>query len=356
MRYIYIILALVFTSCLQEAHFKSSFDGFVPMSGLDDTEIGEITNTEADVTLLTSVFELVHDKDRFPGAKSLLIYKDRVLVAESYPGGDSLALKPESIQSCTKSITSLAVGALIQNGFLAPHELFEPLHELLPDAFPVGSPGSGLTLDDLLTMRSGYDFDNSIDTRTLFELEGSSLDWLLGREQLFPHGQVTNYNDGDPHIVGAIVQELSTIPFHRFVENTLFQPLGITNYHWEQGADDLAYGAFGLHVSPRDLGKLGLLMANYGLSNGDLLVAPAFLESATSVHTVGDFNGIPYGYYFWIFPSLDGFAALGHGGQFIFVIPEENVLAVYTADPYTHPDQFGEFTRLMELIARSMVL
>ena len=56
----------------------------------------------------------------------------------------------------------------------------------------------------------------------------------------------------------------------------------------------------------------------------------------------------PYGYYWWIVPDV-GFAASGHGGQFILVVPARNMVLVQTAYPYASlgDDDLGAFVDLV---------
>jgi CubicO group peptidase (beta-lactamase class C family) len=48
-----------------------------------------------------------------------------------------------------------------------------------------------------------------------------------------------------------------------------------------------------------------------------------------------------------------GFAAEGHGGQFLLVVPEKKLVVVYTAWPYTSGDFFDQGSELMRLIVNS---
>lgn len=58
---------------------------------------------------------------------------------------------------------------------------------------------------------------------------------------------------------------------------------------------------------------------------------------------------MPYGYDFWIVPDF-GFAARGHGGQYIFVVPARNMVLVQTSFPYGDlpDDDFATFFELVK--------
>jgi len=46
-------------------------------------------------------------------------------------------------------------------------------------------------------------------------------------------------------------------------------------------------------------------------------------------------HGHRYGYYFWVLPERGAFSTDGHGGQYIFIVPERELVIVMTAEPHT---------------------
>jgi hypothetical protein len=56
----------------------------------------------------------------------------------------------------------------------------------------------------------------------------------------------------------------------------------------------------------------------------------------------------PYGYYWWVVPGV-GFAAHGHSGQVVMVVPARRMVLVQTAYPYASvgDDDIGAFVRLV---------
>lgn len=68
------------------------------------------------------------------------------------------------------------------------------------------------------------------------------------------------------------MEKLSGKRLANFADEQLFQPLGINNYKWEHSKDGVTYGAFGLHLVPRDFGKLGQLLLQNGVWNGEQLI------------------------------------------------------------------------------------
>ena len=107
------------------------------------------------------------------------------------------------------------------------------------------------------------------------------------------------------------------------------------------------------------MAKLGQLMLQKGSWQGRQLVSEDWVGQSTSAQTgrlpdIG-VDDIYYGFYWWVLPGLKSFTAWGHGGQFIYVAPELDMVIVMTSMPSTNDDEVGtrlpEFLTLVELIA-----
>jgi len=80
--------------------------------------------------------------------------------------------------------------------------------------------------------------------------------------------------------------------------------------------------AHGLHLRPRDLAKVGLMMADGGVWHGTPIISADWYNLSTTWKV--DPDGHPrlgYGYYWWTVPEAGGYSGWGHGGQYAFVIP-----------------------------------
>jgi CubicO group peptidase (beta-lactamase class C family) len=161
------------------------------------------------------------------------------------------------------------------------------------------------------------------------------------------------YNDGAPQLVAGAIERRAGMPLDVFAEENLFRPLGIRNWKWERAKDGVAFGAFGLYLTTRDAARFGQFLLQNGRWNGITLVDSAYMREATSPLVTADAIGTPYGYYFWLYPASGGYAAIGHGGQYIMVVPQKDLVVVYTAWPYTDGKYFDNFNQVMDLILRS---
>lgn len=348
---IWIVFACLLGSCLSEEPFKKSFQTFVPQELNDGWELSSPEDQSMDRQLLEKAYELVYSEDRYVMARSLLVFRNGKLVAEAYPNDPEDAHKIANIQSCTKSITSLLVGLAIEKGLLDNLEI--KFYDLFPDLFDDHQEKRQISLKDALSMQAGLEFDNDKHTLQLYQGKNNSIQWILSKDLIHAPGTFMNYNDGAPHLVSKAIETLTMQPTASFAEKYLFEPLGIKDWMWESSHDGVTYGAFSLFLKPRDLGKFGQLVIQNGTWDNRPIIDPEYLAEATSTQAISGHNNRPYGYYFWIYPEWNAFAALGHGGQFVLMVPDKNLVVVYTAWPYTHPQLWGDEKELMELIIQS---
>jgi CubicO group peptidase (beta-lactamase class C family) len=170
----------------------------------------------------------------------------------------------------------------------------------------------------------------------------SSPDWVqyvLDLPMATDPGDTWVYNSGASHLLSAIIQQLSGTTTIDFAETRLFQPLGINHYWWELDPDGIPNGGAGLLLTPRDMAKLGLLYLENGRWDDQLIISADYVAAASeiSANLVLSPEGDPesgYGYQFWIYPPLDGYAAHGGGGQIILVVPERELVIVTTGNDF----------------------
>jgi CubicO group peptidase (beta-lactamase class C family) len=154
-------------------------------------------------------------------------------------------------------------------------------------------------------------------------------------------GTQGRYCSGGVAVVGRIVEREAHMPLPTFAQEHLFTPLGIRarDVRWNYTLASSNAGTFAqLYMRPRDMLKLGLLLAQRGRWNGRQVVSPQWIERATSKwSTVGDQD---YGYFWWhqyvnvSMPEgprrVDMVVATGNGGQKIYLVPSLDLVVVMT--------------------------
>jgi CubicO group peptidase (beta-lactamase class C family) len=291
-----------------------------------------------DALRLTDVLSRVR-RGEFGSVDGLLVVRNERLVMEEYFNGYTAGL-PHTQQSVTKSVTSLAAGLAVDRGLL---RVSDRVLSFFPDYSPVAALDAfkqALAVRDLLTMRTGLDWSEAAyETSPLFRLNNCSCDWIrfvLDWEMRERPGTRFEYNSGGVILLGAVVGRAAGRPVDALLEAELFAPLGFQNVQWYRGLPQgLPHTGGGLSLRPRDMAKLGTLVATRGRWRGRRVVSESWMRTSTDtsgIETPG-LAGLPanYGYLWWGFPG-GVIAASGAGGQFILVVPDRRLVVVTTAN------------------------
>jgi CubicO group peptidase (beta-lactamase class C family) len=348
-RIVSIVLASVFLgSCLKEDHYKSEYQGFEPLQLNEGWQISSPEAENLNKDKLRQAYQLVYDKNRFVMAKSLLVFRNGKLVAEAYPHDKQDVGRHHNIQSCTKSVTAVLLGVAVQQNLI--HSLDEKLYDIYPELFDKDAGKRDIRISDVLTMRSGIDFRNSMHTQKLYSTRQNSTQYVLALDKFSSPGSAVLYSDGDPHLISKVIEVKSGKSLAEFASDHVFRKMNINNWKWESANDRTTFGAFSLFLTPRDLGKIGQMLLQNGVWENEQIVDSNYLQDAVSMQVLSNLIEQPYGYYFWLYPRWNAYAALGHGGQFLFVAPEKNLVVVYTSWPYTGYELWDDGEELMSLI------
>ncbi|MEE8360585.1 MAG: serine hydrolase [Gemmatimonadales bacterium] len=260
-----------------------------------------------------------------------------------------------SLQSVTKSVTSVLIGVAIGRGEIDGVDA--PLLSFF-EAYDLSSTDPRLrhaTLDDLLTMRSGIEWhegDRPLDsTNTTIQLEASE-DWIqftLDQPMDADPGEKWVYNSGGSHLMSGIIKQATGQFVDAYAEAHLFGPLGIEDYHWKKSSKGYPDTEGGLYLEAEQLAKIGYLYLQDGVWGGERLVPEGWVAASTARHAeVGGRANWGYGYQWWR-TDTDGteiWAGLGFGGQFLVVIPQHGIVAVinsWNVFGGRHPSVRGAF-------------
>jgi CubicO group peptidase (beta-lactamase class C family) len=254
-------------------------------------------------------------------------------------------------RSVTKSVVALVLGIALDRGVVKAR-LDTPVFDLLPQYADLRtSEKAKIKLRDLLTMSAGLQWDEAVpygtpqNSETQMDQAPDPARYVLSQAVVAPAGEVYNYSGGSAVLLQAILKQATGKPLDVVTRELLFAPLGITDVDWiryPKTGEPIA--ASGLRLLPRDFAKIGQLVLQHGMWNGRQLVPAAFVDQATTPQI----NGLDlyfYGYQFWLGRSLvahrevDWIAAVGLGGQRIFVVPSLDLVAVVNAGLYNSARQ-----------------
>jgi len=260
------------------------------------------------------------------------VLKDGVIVYERYGLGND----PDSrwvSYSVTKSVTSMLLGAAIQDGYI------KSVDELVSDYLPrmKGTAFGQARIRDILQMSSGVEWDenyadpeadiNQVSWETL-----SLYDYLATKTSAVQPGTKFNYNTAEVNLAGTLLRAAIGNNLSTYLEEKIWQPFGMeADASW--GLTEPNGGEFGgccISATLRDYGRLGLFAMNSGrLQNGDNVLPESWMAESTTPSK--GYNR--YGYLWWL--GEEGvFEASGIFGQGIQINPAENlVIAIQSARP-----------------------
>ena len=246
------------------------------------------------------------------------------------------------IHSCTKSIMSTLIGIAIDKGYI--EDVNQGLLDFFPDISPANmtSAKKNITLKDVLTMSTGLDSMDSSKYKWagLIKMEKSS-DWtkyMLDLPMKEEPGNKFEYSNGASYLLSAILQRQTEMKSLDFAKKYLFNPLGIQTVKWEANSKGIDVGYGKMWLKPHDMAKFGWLFLKNGKWKNETIVSEKWIANATKSHLDADFS-YGYGYQWWI-DKNGWYAAVGKGGQRIFVVPQLDLVAVFTSHKaYNKPDR-----------------
>jgi CubicO group peptidase (beta-lactamase class C family) len=304
-------------------------------------------------------------KETEANVHAVVIVRHGKLVFEQYfPGPDERwdvagqfdhdATTRHDMRSASKSVISLLVGIAIDRKLIASVD--EPVVKFYPEYAAVKSPGwDQVTLRHLLTMSSGMQWNENLgwndpkNDEPHLGNEADPIRYILSKPIAKPPDSLWTYNGGSTDLLGNIIERVSGKPLEAFAREVLFQPLGITDFEWKTYPKNGKIApAIGLRIRPRDAAKIGQLVLNRGAWAGKPIVSPEWIEQSVRprFQAIGYFSGLFfYGQQWWLGRSVvqekevKWIAAMGSGGQRIFIVPNRDLVVMTTSGLYFEPHQ-----------------
>jgi CubicO group peptidase (beta-lactamase class C family) len=320
---------------------KTAFIDINPISKNDGISVGELGVDGGRRSPIVSFAQEI-DRGDHGEIDSLLLWANGKLLFESYFRRGRINY-PHFQMSITKSYTALAIGRAIQLGHLTMADLDRPvvsfLQGLHPEKFAAGA--STITLSEAMTMQSGIRIPPK---KMQFLKESAPAVQGVKQVQAFLENTASiaaaprefKYQGTDTAVTMQVLEAVVPGSARAFIKCELLDKMGITNFGWQEDISGLPKAAAGSSMRSRDMLKWGLLVHNQGRHKGEQLIPPAFIDRATSrlCNTAGETY---YGFFFWRHTatvdgkSVDCLTCRGAGGQFIFLFPGRELIAVVTA-------------------------
>ncbi|MBC3376548.1 serine hydrolase [Pseudomonas sp. SWRI92] len=295
---------------------------------------------------------------------ALLVIHDGRLVYERYAGA-TRADTAHLAWSISKSLLATVYG-------VAYGEKLFALEDPAANYYPPLNRLARMTLADLFHWASGLDWQEDYEYAPLNSSVVAMLytrgrhdmaAFTAGHDSFSPPGLAFRYSSGDSNLLAAALKNIvGPARYADYPWTALFEPLGIRHATWETDPSGTFVGSSYAYLTARDLARVGLLMQREGRWGGRQLIPKdwiAFNREPFAHFQAGQDEAVPGGHWWlnravdptihpWPDAPPDTFAALGHWGQALYVIPSARLVIVRYGD-----DRDGSY-RHNELLKRAM--
>jgi CubicO group peptidase (beta-lactamase class C family) len=271
-----------------------------------------------------------------PGATVLVVKDGKTVLRKAYGMADTaknIKMTPEMalrIGSMTKQFTATAILLLADEGKLSVED---PITKYLPD-YP--TQGKKITIEHLLTHTSGivsYTGKPGFPQRAPQDTTvAATIDSFKNDPLQFEPGSTWRYNNSGYYLLGAIIEKVSGLPYHQFVEQRIFVPLGMDHTAYEGYERSKWPTAVGHSLADKGFGPARTLGKHQSYAAGELvstvddlakwdaaiaankLLKPATWQRAFTSYRLADGKDSNYGYG-WEMTLIQGEPTIGHSGS-----------------------------------------
>lgn len=259
-----------------------------PESRAPRCELERRAPTRVDAAALTALRDLARETD----TDALVVLEDGHVILELGEIDRRFEL-----MSVTKSIVSLAVGILVDDGRL---DLEQPVADFIP-AWR-GSPKEAILVRHVLEHSTGLE-----DERTTEKIYASPdfVELAIDTKAKSPPGTTFFYSNRAVNLLSRVVEVASGERLDVWAGRRLFAPLGISDFGWSRDKAGNPHAMSGLQMRPLDVAKLGQLVLDEGRWCDAQVVSRAFLETSTRTYHEPGFQ--PHGLLWWLNPESTRF-------------------------------------------------
>jgi CubicO group peptidase (beta-lactamase class C family) len=246
-----------------------------------------------------------------------------------------------TMQSVSKTVTSITIGiAKTRNEFTT--SLDAPIVQFFSGRkiANLDDRKKRITVRDLLTMTAGLEWHEDLpydDPKNSADVMEASHDWaqyVIDQPMASDPGKAFVYNSGATVLLAQIFKKVTGKNIDDYAAEHLFKPLGM-RYFWKHSPTGLPDTEGGLYLSAHDLAKLGQLFLKGGMWEGKAVVSSAWIKDSVAPQVAVPGGEWKYGYQWWLqsigsSPEDIAWFARGFGGQQLIVLPEYDIVAVFT--------------------------
>ena len=284
-------------------------------------------------TIDTAVDTAFGEPDADARVRSIVVVQGGAIVYERYHPLDGPDVVYDSF-SVAKSITSALVGMLVADGTMSLDE-----HPSRPEWAEPDDPRQAITLRQLLQMSSGLEWteDYTLTSEILDMAAAPNAAAFVAEQPLESEpGSRFEYSTGTTALIAGIAADAlgGCEAEIAYLDQRLFEPIGITSEQLLTDNSGCWFGAFGADMTTRDFARFGLLYLRGGLWEGKPIVPTSWIDESRAPAPTNP----EYGLQWWLRPDGRAFSAIGHFGQRIVVVPEADLVIAVNSTEGGDPD------------------
>jgi CubicO group peptidase (beta-lactamase class C family) len=246
-----------------------------------------------------------------------------------------------TMQSVSKTVTSVIIGAAMQRGdFKAGVDTAVLKYFDVAKVKNVDDRKRRMTLRDLLTMTAGLEwheddvpYDDPRNDASLMEATDDWVQYVIDKPMAAEPGKVWNYSSGATELLAFIFQKETGQDIDDYGQKYLFAPLGI-KHEWKRTYLGVVDTEGGLYLNGSDLAKIGYLYLHDGMWDGKRIVSSEWVKESVTPYFQTDEPRFKYGFKWWLSKLPDSaeyvWMCRGFGGQNLLVFPKESLIVTFT--------------------------
>ena len=290
-----------------------------------------------------------------------IAYKGKLILDEYfYNQGPDI---PHDMRSASKTFSAVILGAAMQEGAKISPET--KLYEVMAPLGPFNNPDprkDRITLAHVMTHTTGLACDDNAESPStggedVMQTQRAQPNWwkfTLDLPIVHEPGERYAYCSGGISLAGGALTYATGEWLPELFDRTIAQPLQFGSYYWNLQPTGEGYVGGGAFVRTRDFLKIGQAYLDGGVWNGRRIASEAWVKDAIARHAhiseqttgvTGDaFRQAYYDEdegYAWHHISVKSgdktyraYHGNGNGGQLLLVVPEFDLVAMFTAGNY----------------------
>lgn len=253
--------------------------------------------------------------------------------------------------SVAKSFVSALTGIAVEDG--AINTIDDPITDYL--TYLDKNPFEEITIRDLLHMRSGLEanegYYNPLGDVAKYYYGTNLKKYLAQIKRKSPPDEYFEYLSVNTQLLAAVVETATGRPIQDYLQEKIWKPLNMESYGlWSLDSEKRSTVKAFCCLSARamDFARFGRLYLNNGEWKGRHIVPESWIKQTLDYPEDNiDWQDYPYSFQ-WRVTRYGAYFAKGIKGQYIYIYPEKNIVAVRFGTSYADIDWAAFFKSLID--------